>query len=227
MLKSNNETKTTSESMDIPVFKSNISSSTSLPVESEKNKNYYTKTHVIDTYTTFLNNDCNVRTYIPSIKTYDNTIYSNSVHTPPSLYYNSVEIKTHTNNVFEVLPPIEELNNITYSPEMEIYSTSQFLIIMMNLPGLSKKNLHVELENKLLKIYGQKKKTKIEELEKKNEYYTKINNRKNAYYFCKHFQIPAVFCESSNISCTLNDGELVFKILVDEVKVEKKVINVH
>lgn len=97
---------------------------------------------------------------------------------------------------------------------------------MMNIPGVSKENLNVELEKGLLKICGNKYKPKIEELEKNNEYHTKIIERVSEYYFCKIFQMPPAFSEGQSISCTLKDGELVLKILASELKTQKKVIQV-
>ncbi|CRG95896.1 HSP20-like chaperone, putative [Plasmodium gallinaceum] len=142
-------------------------------------------------------------------------------------YYEGIPLKTNTNNIFEITPSQEELNKITYNPRIEIYSTSAFAVVMMDIPGTSKENLNVELEKGLLKIYGRKNKPKIEELEKENEYHTKIIERLNEYYFCKIFQMPPAFSEGQSISCKLNDGELVIKILANELKTQKKVIDIQ
>ncbi|SOV23658.1 HSP20-like chaperone [Plasmodium sp. DRC-Itaito] len=142
-------------------------------------------------------------------------------------YYETIPLKTNTNNIFEITPSQEELSRISYNPKIEIYSTCDFAVLMMDIPGVCKENLKVELEKGLLKIYGNKYKPHIEELEKRNEYHTKIIERLNEYFFCKIFQMPPAFSEGQNISCKLNDGELVVKILANELKTQKKVIDVQ
>ncbi|CAD2087923.1 heat shock protein 20, putative [Plasmodium vinckei brucechwatti] len=168
----------------------------------------------------------NVTKYTTNPHNSRNVEYIKTIDSPTELYYETIPLKTNTNNIFEINPSKEESNKITYNPRIEVYSTSDFVIIMMNLPGVSKENLNVELEKGLLKICGNKYKPKIEELEKTNEYHTKIIERTSEYYFCKIFQMPPAFSEGQSISCTLKDGELVLKILASELKTQKKVIQV-
>lgn len=142
-------------------------------------------------------------------------------------YEPMMPLNSTMNNIYEVSPEEEECNKITYHPRVELYSTSSFVIIMMDLPGMAKENLNVELEKGLLKIFGKKEKPDIEELNDEKEFHTKIVERLNEYYFCKVYQMPPTFSEGHNISCKLKDGELIIKIRAKEVKEVKKVINVE
>ncbi|GAW82844.1 heat shock protein, class I [Plasmodium gonderi] len=153
------------------------------------------------------------------IKTFDGRL--------SGLYYETIPLKSNTNNIFEITPPKEDLNKINYNPKMEIYSTCNFAIIMMDLPGISKENLNVEFENGLLKMFGHKYKAQMEELEKEHEYHTKIIERVSEYYFCKMFQMPPAFSQGQNISCKLKDGELILKILATELKTQKTIVEIQ
>lgn len=143
-----------------------------------------------------------------------------------AFFYETVPIVANTNNIFEITPPHEELIKTTYNPRSEIYSTTSFAILMFDLPGVAKENLIVELEQGILKISGKKEKPQIEELEGEHEFHTKIVERPNSYYFYKVFQIPPAFSDGNNISCKLNNGELIIKIMANKNKTQKKVINI-
>lgn len=154
------------------------------------------------------------------------TEYVKNFETGNAFIYDAVPIIANTNNIFEITPPHDELIKITYNPRSEIYSTSNFAILMFDLPGVAKENLSVVLEQGVLKISGKKEKPQIEELEGDNEFHTKIVERPSSYYFNKVFQIPPAFSEGQNISCKLNNGELIIKIMANEIKTQKKVINI-
>lgn len=143
-----------------------------------------------------------------------------------AFFYESVPVVSNTNNIFEITPPHDELLKINYNPRSEIYSTTNFAILMFDLPGVAKENLIVELEQGILKISGKKEKPQVEELEGEHEFHTKIVERPNSYYFYKVFQIPPAFSDGHNISCKLNNGELIIKIMANETKIQKKVINI-
>ncbi|ANQ06458.1 Heat shock protein [Plasmodium coatneyi] len=153
--------------------------------------------------------------------------YMKTFEVPTGLYYETMPLTRNTNNIFEVTPSKEELNKINYNPRIEVYSTSNFVIIMMDLPGVSKENLKVELENGVLKIFGHKYKVPLEELQTEHEYHTKIIERVGEYYFCKMFQMPPVFSDGQSISCTLRDGELTLKMLASELRPQKRVVEVQ
>ncbi|SBS87113.1 heat shock protein 20, putative [Plasmodium ovale curtisi] len=202
----------------------------SAPVEKNMYTTYSYSNPVSSSYSTSSHHNeykYNVTKYMTKPQNRQNVEYIKTYDGPTGLCYETIPLKTNTNNIFEISPSKEELNKITYNPRIEVYSTSDFVVIMMNLPGISKENLNIELEKGLLKIFGQKYKPKIDELERQNEYHTKIIERVSEYYFCKIFQMPPAFSEGQSISCTLRDGELVLKMLASEVNAQKKVIHVQ
>lgn len=173
---------------------------------------YNTATSSVTTTSTYPTKASEFRTFTPSNGYFYETV---------------VPVQSITNNIYEVTPAAEEFNKITYHPRVEVYSTASFVIIMMDIPGVSKENLNVELEKGLLKIYGKKEKPDIEELKTENEFHTKIMERLSEYYFCKVFQMPPAFSKGQSISCKLKDGELIIKILASELKESKQVIHIE
>ncbi|SBT72036.1 HSP20-like chaperone, putative [Plasmodium malariae] len=202
----------------------------STPVDSNYYSAYSYSTPVSSSYTSSHHNEYkyNSTKYMTKPQNNQSAEYIKTFERPKTLYYETIPLKSvSTNNIFEIAPSHEELSKITYNPKIEIYSTSDFVVIMMNLPGVSKENLQVELEKGLLRIFGHKYKPKIEELENPNEYHTKIIERVSEYYFCKIFQMPPAFSEEQRISCMLKDGELIIKILASQLKTQKRVIEIQ
>ncbi|EUD66525.1 hypothetical protein C922_03159 [Plasmodium inui San Antonio 1] len=221
------------ESSGVPTIQtSSITSPMVLTTPLGKNlySSYSYSNPVSSSYSSSHHNECKYSWERVSSKPSHNTQHSEYIKTfemPTGMYYEAMPLNRNTNNVFEVTPSKEELNKINYNPRIEVYSTCNFVIIMMDLPGVCKGNLKVELEDGVLKIFGHKYKVPLEELQTEHEYHTKIIERVGEYYFCKMFQMPQAFCDGQSISCTLRDGELILKMLASELRAHKRVVEVH
>ncbi|KJP86642.1 hypothetical protein AK88_03746 [Plasmodium fragile] len=221
------------ESSGVPTIRTS-STTTPVVITTPLGKNMYSSysysNPISSSYTSSHHNACEYNWERVSTKPSHGTQHSEYVKTfevPTGLYYEAMPLKRNTNNIFEVTPSKEELNKINYNPRIEVYSTCNFVIIMMDLPGVCKENLKVELENGVLKIFGHKYKAPLEELQTEHEYHTKIIERVGEYYFCKMFQMPPVFSDGQSISCTLRDGELTLKMLASELRAHKRVVEVQ
>jgi len=107
----------------------------------------------------------------------------------------------------EFLSPIatEEVSNRRFLPAVDIRETSDALTLSAELPGLTREDVHITLENSVLTISGERKFEK----DAKEENYHRIERAYGA--FSRSFTLPATV-DASRIAATYKDGVLTVRL---------------
>ena len=99
------------------------------------------------------------------------------------------------------LPLEEELPLAAWTPPCDIYETEKEIVLKMELPEVSKENVHVTLENNVLTLRGERK---FEEKVDRENYH---RIERNYGEFMRSFTLPA-FVEGNNIFADFKEGVL-------------------
>ena len=91
-----------------------------------------------------------------------------------------------------------------YVPSTDIFETDEALILVMEVPGVDRKNVEVRLENDELKIEARIDFSNYDGME---PVYTEYN----VGHFARTFTLPQVI-DQSNIGALLNDGVLTLTL---------------
>ena len=89
----------------------------------------------------------------------------------------------------------------TLFPDMDVFENDKKFQVIVELPGLGDKDIHVEINHNLLTIRGEKK---LEKEDKGNNYYI---CERSAGSFYRTIQIP-VAVDEDNIEAKIKDGIL-------------------
>jgi HSP20 family protein len=116
---------------------------------------------------------------------------------------------------FEAFPE-ENWAVTTWAPACDIYETDNEIIVKADLPGVKKEDLHVNLENNLLTIRGERK---FEE-ETKKENYRRVERSYGE--FMRSFTLPS-FADPNKINADYKDGMLRVSIAKREEARPKQV----
>jgi HSP20 family protein len=103
------------------------------------------------------------------------------------------------------------------SPNVNIYETENDFVLLVDMPGIPRKNVKVKLDNDLLIIFGQ-----IDYEDKINKKYI-LNEVEIGNYF-RSFKISESV-DSSDIEAKYDDGQLVVKLPKNE-KVKPRTIEI-
>ena len=126
-------------------------------------------------------------------------------------------------NIFDSLSTDSPINfynkNITWVPQFEVHEDDNSYQIFAELPGISKKQLDIEISNSLITISGEKEKSHS----KDDMYnYSELSYGK----FSRSFKLPEDIL-SDKISAKMKDGILaVFVPRMEQVKPESKKIKI-
>lgn len=115
-----------------------------------------------------------------------------------------VTLQQRINRMFdEIFPPAEPsgLKMNAWSPSVDIYEQPEALVIEAELPGLSKKDVSVKLENNTLTIQGERKLAH----EDKRENYHRIERAYGS--FVRSFTLPSNV-DTEKINAEFKDGVL-------------------
>lgn len=107
-------------------------------------------------------------------------------------------------------------NNNNFVPGIDISETNDQFLVSVELPGVDKKDIQVDLDNSRLTISGERKFEKEEE----GKTYHKIETRYGS--FSRSFQLPENVDEES-IDATYENGLLNITIKKTEDKVSKQI----
>jgi len=107
----------------------------------------------------------------------------------------------------------------TWAPAVDIKEEKNCFVVIADIPGVDKKDIHVSLENNLLTIHG---KRRFEETEKK-ENYSRTERIQGQFY--RRFSLPQNVDESK-IDAKYKNGVLRVSIPKKEAVMEKR-IEVH
>lgn len=104
----------------------------------------------------------------------------------------------------------------TWSPPVDLREESDRLVLEMELPGLKKEDIEINLENNVLTIKGERK---FEKEEKKDNYH-KIERSYGK--FSRSFSLPAAI-KADEIDASLNNGVLTLSLPYAEEAKPKKI----
>ena len=114
---------------------------------------------------------------------------------------------------FHGFSPFQGINNPDFSPALDIVDSKDKYTISVEIPGINKKDVHIEIEDNTLMIKGEKKSEKID---KNDDHYV----HERCYgAFRREIQLPSN-SNTDNISAKYNDGVLTLKI--PKIKVSEK-----
>lgn len=91
-----------------------------------------------------------------------------------------------------------------YVPDTDIYETDEALVVVMDMPGVEKKNIDIKVENNVLSVEGQIDFAKYENLK---PVYTEYN----VGHFSRSFSISRDI-DSAGISAKIEDGVLTLRL---------------
>lgn len=114
------------------------------------------------------------------------------------------------------LPETEELSGQVFSPAVDIKETPKEYLVRVEVPGISKKDIEIEISDNILTIKGERKFEK----EEKGESYHRVERSYGS--FCRSFTLPTQVA-SDKIEANFKDGLLDIKIPKAEEKIPKKI----
>jgi len=124
-------------------------------------------------------------------------------------------------SMFPAMWPRMEVIEEEMIPAVDIYEENDSVIAKVELPGMKKEDISVEISNGILKIAGEKKRE--EKVEKKNYY--RIERSSGA--FERRISLP-VETQDDKAKATFKDGVLQIKIpKSEEAKKKERKINIE
>jgi len=112
----------------------------------------------------------------------------------------------------------EDINRYDWHPTVDVSENKDEYLLNVDLPGLSKEDIHITFTNGILKLEGERKKEK----EEKESNYHRVERVFGK--FCRTFQIPNRV-KSEKISADFKDGILSIRLPKSE-EVKPKEIEV-
>ncbi|UCH98529.1 MAG: Hsp20/alpha crystallin family protein [Candidatus Aminicenantes bacterium] len=112
-------------------------------------------------------------------------------------------------------------SDISWLPAADIYDTKDDYVLKVEIPGLSKKDVKIEVENDTLSVSGERK----EEKDIKEDDYRWSERRSGKFH--RAFRLPKN-TDAKKINASMKDGILELKVPKPEVKKPKNIpITVH
>jgi HSP20 family protein len=119
----------------------------------------------------------------------------------------------------EDLLPSEDVSNRAWMPAVNIRETDSAFLVEAELPGLTKKDIEITLENNLLKLSGERRFEK----DTKEENYHRVERQYGT--FLRTFSLPSQV-DSNAVKATFKEGVLTIEVpKAEEAKPRKIAIN--
>jgi len=119
----------------------------------------------------------------------------------------------------EGLYPSEDVSNRTWMPSVNIRETEQAFFVEAELPGLTKKDIDITLENNILKLSGERRFEK----DTKEESYHRVERSYGS--FLRTFSLPSQV-NAESVKASFKDGVLTIEVpKAEEAKPRKIAIN--
>ena len=119
----------------------------------------------------------------------------------------------------EDLAPSEDVSNRAWMPAVNIRETDAAFLVEAELPGLTKKDIEITLENNLLKLTGERRFEK----DTKEENYHRVERQYGN--FLRTFSLPSQV-DSNAVKATFKEGVLTIEVpKAEEAKPRKIAIN--
>jgi len=110
----------------------------------------------------------------------------------------------------------EDSNGSTFAPAVDIKETPKEYLVTAEVPGIDKKDIHIEIADNLLTLKGERK----FEAEQKDESYHQVERSYGS--FTRSFSLPTKV-KADAIEANFKDGLLTVRIPKAEEKVPKKI----
>ena len=125
------------------------------------------------------------------------------------------------NRLFDEFPGFNYKNNDSFSPRIDISENEDNIQIAAEIPGVSKENLKITLQDNIITIEGEKKKVS------KNQNENYYREERNYGKFKRSFTLP-VEVDSENVEAKFNDGILDITLnKIDPKKEKERVIELN
>lgn len=119
----------------------------------------------------------------------------------------------------EGLYPSEDVSNRTWTPSVNIRETESAFFVEAELPGLTKKDIEITLENNILKLSGERHFEK----DTKEESYHRVERSYGS--FMRTFSLPSQV-DAESVKASFKDGVLTIEVpKAEEAKPRKIAIN--
>jgi HSP20 family protein len=119
----------------------------------------------------------------------------------------------------EDLAPSEDVSNRAWMPAVNIRETDAAFLVEAELPGLTKKDIEITLENNLLKLTGERRFEK----DTKEENYHRVERQYGN--FLRTFSLPSQV-DANAVKATFKEGVLTIEVpKAEEAKPRKIAIN--
>ena len=119
----------------------------------------------------------------------------------------------------EGLYPSEDVSNRTWMPSVNIRETEQAFFVEAELPGLTKKDIDITLENNMLKLSGERRFEK----DTNEESYHRVERSYGS--FLRTFSLPSQV-NAESVKASFKDGVLTIEVpKAEEAKPRKIAIN--
>jgi HSP20 family protein len=119
----------------------------------------------------------------------------------------------------EGLYPSEDVSNRTWMPSVNIRETEQAFFVEAELPGLTKKDIDITLENNILKLSGERRFEK----DTTEESYHRVERSYGT--FLRTFSLPSQV-NAESVKASFKDGVLTIEVpKAEEAKPRKIAIN--
>ncbi len=116
---------------------------------------------------------------------------------------------------FDEFPGFQNAHQDSFSPRIDISEDEKSILIDAEVPGVPKENLKITLQDNILTIEGEKKKSNVEK--EKNFY----REERSFGKFKRSFTLP-IEVDSENVDAKFSDGNLEIKLNKLAPKVEKE-----
>lgn len=104
-----------------------------------------------------------------------------------------------------------------WAPAVDIKEEKNRFLVIADIPGVKKEDIHISLENNILTIHGERKL----ESEEKNENYSRVERMQGQFY--RRFSLPET-ADESKISAKCKHG--VLEICIPKKEITEKRIQV-
>lgn len=104
----------------------------------------------------------------------------------------------------------------TWAPAVDIKEEKEKFLVVADIPGVNKEDIHISLENNILTLHGERK---FESKEEKNGY-SRVERVQGQFY--RRFSLPQTANEAQ-ISAKYRQGVLEISIPKKEMSVQKKI----
>ena len=125
------------------------------------------------------------------------------------------DIDTMINSIFNTGWERENYNDEKWSPPVDVKETDEAFFVSADIPGLSKKDINLNISKGTMTISGKRSQDSLKEHESYHR------QERNFGIFSRSFDLPDSVNEEK-ITASFKDGMLVIKLLKNELEIPKE-----